>query len=139
MQELLLLVTQLCLTLCNPMDCSLPGSSVHGFLQIRILEWVAISFSSNAGDPSSIPGLGKICWRRNRLPTPVVLVIPCASVGKESACNVGDLDSILRLGRSPGEETGYQLQYSGLENSMDCIVHRISKELDTTERLSLSK
>ena len=37
---------QLCLTLCDPMDCSLPGSSVHGILQARILEWVAISFSS---------------------------------------------------------------------------------------------
>ena len=34
-----------CLTLCNPMDCSLPGSSVHGILQARILEWVAVSFS----------------------------------------------------------------------------------------------
>ena len=38
-------VTQLCLTLCNPMDCSLPGSSVHGIFQARILEWVAMSFS----------------------------------------------------------------------------------------------
>ena len=38
-------VAQLCLTLCDPMDCSLPGSSVHGILQARILEWVAISFS----------------------------------------------------------------------------------------------
>ena len=36
---------QSCLTLCNPMDCSLPGSSVHGILQARLLEWVAISFS----------------------------------------------------------------------------------------------
>ena len=36
---------QLCLTLCDPMDCSLPGSLVHGVLQARILEWVAISFS----------------------------------------------------------------------------------------------
>ena len=34
-------VTHLCLTLCNPMDCSLPGSSIHGILQARILEWVA--------------------------------------------------------------------------------------------------
>ena len=40
------LVIQSCLTLCNPMDCSLPGSSVHGILQARILEWVAISFSN---------------------------------------------------------------------------------------------
>ena len=38
------LVTKSCLTLCNPMDCSPPGSSVHGFLQARILEWGAISF-----------------------------------------------------------------------------------------------
>ena len=39
------LVIQLCLTLCNSMDCSLPGSSVHGILQARILEWVAVLFS----------------------------------------------------------------------------------------------
>ena len=38
-------VTQLCPTLCDPMDCSLPGSSVHGILQARILEWVAMPFS----------------------------------------------------------------------------------------------
>ena len=39
------LVTQLCPTLCNSVDCSLPGPSVHGILQARILEWVAIPFS----------------------------------------------------------------------------------------------
>ena len=39
---------QLCLTLCNPVDCTLPGSSVHGILQARILEWIAISFSSGS-------------------------------------------------------------------------------------------
>ena len=38
-------VTQSCLTLCDPMDCSLPGSSLRGILQARVLEWVAISFS----------------------------------------------------------------------------------------------
>ena len=38
-------VAQLCLTLCDPMDCSLPGSSVYGIFQARVLEWVAISFS----------------------------------------------------------------------------------------------
>ena len=46
---------------------------------------------------------------------------------QESTCNVGDLGLIPGLGRSPGEENGYPLQYSGLENSMDCIVHRVAK------------
>ena len=51
---------------------------------------------------------------------------------KASACNAGDLGSIPGLGRSPGEGKGYPLQYSGLENFMDCIVHGVS-ESDTTE------
>ena len=55
------------------------------------------------------------------------LGFPDSSVGKESACNVGDLGSIPGLGRSPGEGKGYPLQYSGLENSMDCIVHGLAK------------
>ena len=45
------LVTQSCLTLCDSMDCSLPGSSVHGIFQARILEWVAISFSRGSSRP----------------------------------------------------------------------------------------
>ena len=45
------LVAQSSLTLCNPMDCSTPDSSVHGILQARILEWVAISFSSGSSQP----------------------------------------------------------------------------------------
>ena len=49
------------------------------------------------------------------------------SAGKESACNAGDLDSVSELGRSPGEGKGYPLQYSGLENSMDYIVHWVAK------------
>ena len=52
---------------------------------------------------------------------------PCGSAGKESAFNVGDLGLILWLGRSPGEGKGYQFQYSGLKNSMDCIIHRVAK------------
>ena len=47
---------------------------------------------------------------------------PDGSAGKESACNVGDLGSILGLGRSPGEGKGYPLQYSDLENSTDYTV-----------------
>ena len=77
-----------------------------------------------------------ICWRRDRLPTPIFLGFPCGSAGKESTCNAGDLDSIPGLGRFPGEGKGYLLQYSGLENSMDCIDLGVA-ELDTTERLSL--
>ena len=52
---------------------------------------------------------------------------PGASPGKESTRNVGDLGLIPGLGRSPREGKGYQLQYSGLENSMDCIVHGVAK------------
>ena len=52
---------------------------------------------------------------------------PCGSAGKEFACNAGDLSSIPGLGRSPGEGKGYPLQYYGLENSMDCIVHGVAK------------
>ena len=48
------------------------------------------------------------------------------SAGKESTCNVGDLGLIPGLGRFPGEGNSYPLQYFGLENSMDCIVHGVS-------------
>ena len=71
--------------------------------------------------------MGKIRWRRDRLPTPVFLGFPCGSAGKESACNTGDLGLIPGLGGSPGEGKGYSLQYFGLGNSMDCIVHGITK------------
>ena len=79
-------VAQSCPTLCDPMDCSLPRSSVHGIFQARVLEWGAIAF-----------------------------------------CNMGDLGLIPGLGRSPGEGKGYSLQYSGLENSMGCIVQGVAK------------
>ena len=52
---------------------------------------------------------------------------PGGSAGKEFTCNVGDLGLILGLERSLGEGNSYPLQYSGLENSMDCIVHGVSK------------
>ena len=69
----------------------------------------------------------EIPWRRDRLPTPLFLGFPCGSAGEESAHNEGDLGSIPGLGRSLGEGKGYPLQYSGLENSMDCIVHGVAK------------
>ena len=103
---LLCLVTQSCLTLCNPMDYSPPGSSVHGILLARILERVAMSFS-----------------RR---------LFSVGSDGKESTCNARELGWTPGSGRSPAEGNGYQLQYSCLENSMDrgaqqAIVHVVEK------------
>ena len=65
------------------------------------------------------------------------LSFPCGSAGKEYTCKSGDLDSIPGLGRFLGEGKSYPLQYSGLENSMDCIVQGVA-ESDKTERLSLS-
>ena len=61
------------------------------------------------------------------LPTLVFLGFPCGSAGEVSICNAGDLGSIPGLGRSPGEGKGYSLQYSGLENSLNCIVHGVAK------------
>ena len=49
------------------------------------------------------------------------------SAGKETACNAGDLGSVPGLGRSPGRGKGYPFLYSGLENSMVCIVHGVAK------------
>ena len=56
-----------CLTLCDPMDCSLPGSSVHGILQARILEWVAISFSKGSS------------WHRDGTRSPALQADPLPS------------------------------------------------------------
>ena len=60
--------------------------------------------------------VGKICWRRDRLPTPVFLGFPGGLAGKESTCNAGDLGLIFGLERSPREGKGYPLQYSSLES-----------------------
>ena len=64
-----------------------------------------------------IPRVGKITWRRDRLPSPVFLGFPGDSDSKESACNVGDLGSIPGLRRSPGGGHGNLLWYSYLEKS----------------------
>ena len=58
MNRLKVLVTQSCLTLCDPMDCSPPGSSVHGISQAKILEWVAIFFSFSLPAKGLSPLLG---------------------------------------------------------------------------------
>ena len=81
--------------------------------------------------PRADSWVGKIRWRRDGLPTPVLLGFPCGSAGKDSACNAGDLGLITGLGKSPGEGKGYTFQYCGLENSMDCEVHAAA-ESETT-------
>ena len=79
----------------------------------------------NAGDPGSIPGLGRSAGEGIGYP----LQYSWASLvaGKESACHVGDLGLIPGLGRSPGKGNGYPLHYSGLQNSMNCTVHGVAK------------
>ena len=110
------------------MDCSLPGSSVHGISQARILEWVAISFSRGSSlprDRTQVPCIaGRIFYK---------LAFPGSSDGKESACNAGDLCSITKSGRSPAEGSGNSLQCACLENPMDKPWGL--KESDRTERL----
>ena len=90
------------LTPSDPMDCSLPGCSVRGIFQARVLEWVAI-----AG-------------------------FPTGSDGQASVCNTGDPGSIPGSGRSSGEGNGNPLQYPCLENPMDrgawrAVVHGVEK------------
>ena len=66
------------------------------------------------------------------------LGFPGSSVGKDSTCNAGDLGSIPGLGRSPGDRKGFPFQCSGLENSMDCIVHGVAKSQTRQSGFSLS-
>ena len=83
------LVAQSCLTLCDPMDCSPPSSSVCEILQARILEWIAIPFSRGSSQPRNWRQVS--CTVANFLPTELPRN---TSDGKVFACNVGDLGSI---------------------------------------------
>ena len=87
--------------------------------------------------------VGKIPWKRDRLPTSVFLGFPGGSDGKESTCNAGDLGLIPGLGRSPGGGHGKPLQYSCLESphgqrSLVGYSPWDRKELDTPEQLGTS-
>ena len=129
-----------------------PGSSVHGILQARILKWIAIPFSRVSSWPrdrtriSHIEGRFFTIWATRRTWKWLIMkmslqdvkeirfssytLIPCffsslvigGSADKEFVCNAGDLSLIPLLGRSSGQGNGYPLHYSGLENSMGCIV-----------------
>ena len=87
--------------------------------------------------PGFDPWVGKIPWRRERLPIPVLLGFPCVSAGKESTCNAGALGSISELGRSLEEErlpspVFWPRDFHGLFSLWGC------KESDMTEWLPLS-
>ena len=107
-----------------------PGSVLTGLFGLIFklgfqLSWSRIHLQCRR--PRFDAWVRKIRCRRDRLPTPVFLGFPCGSTGKESSCHAGALGSIPGLGRSPGERKGYPLQYSGLENSMDGIIHEVAK------------
>ena len=92
----------------DPMDYSLAGSSVHGILQVRILEWVAIPFSRGSSQPRDQTCISCIAGG-----------FPGGSEVKVSACNAGYLGSIPGSRRCPGEGNGNPFQYSFLENPME--------------------
>jgi len=142
-----------CLTLCDPMDCSLSGSSIRGILQARILEWVAISFSRGSSQPrdrtpvSLIAGGCFTIWAAREAPssrerhTYVQKSIPKilfghagGSSGKESACQCKKLKRYEFDLREDclKEKNGNPLQYSCLKNPMDrgawwAAVHGVSQ------------
>ena len=113
-------VAQSCPTLCNPMGCSLPGPSICGIFQARVLEWVAISFSRGSPWPRDQTQVSHIAkrhftvWatREVLMSVPHSYGLPHSSVGKTSTCNAGDPGLIPGLERSAREAIGYPLQYS---------------------------
>ena len=151
------------LILCDPMDCSPPGSSVYGIFQARILEWIAIPSPVNLSD-SGIKPRSPVLQADCLLSEPPgsfhfffflvsVLAIYCccdkgtsqaALVIKNPLANAGDLrdlDSIPGLGRCPGEGNGNPFQYFCLENPMDrgawwASVHRVTHSCTQLKRLS---
>ena len=138
--------------LCNPIDCSLPGSSIHGIFQARVLEWVAISFSRGSSWPRDRPQVSRIAGRHFTVwatreehiyKTQAILGFPGGSDGKGSAYNAGELDLIPGSGKIPwrrewlctpvfwpGESDG--------QRSLAGYSPYGHKELDMTEQLILS-
>ena len=118
----------------DPMDCSLPSSSVHGILQERILDRVVMPSSTDLPDPGTESTSLRLHWRvlyhqRHLWRPESQFSYTCwenefskllgGSDDKESAWRAEDLSLIPGSRRSPGEGKGYPLHYSGLENSMD--------------------
>ena len=138
-------VAQSCPTLCDAMDCSLPGSSVHGIFQAKVLEWGAIAFSKGFGfltyllaiqssKQNTVTAIQK-CVAEEHYSTQshsVSFLNWGIYALKPSVYNAGHLGSIPGLGRSPGEGNGNPLQDYCLENPMDggawqATVHGVPK------------
>ena len=133
------LVSQQCLTHCDPMDCSPPGSSVHGMLQARIPEQVAMSSSRESSPPrdqtcvSSISCLARQIlyhspvWKPNSYPhfcfsmnsTLTGKGFPGGASGKESACQCGRSGFDPWVQKIPWRRAWQSTRYSYLEKSMD--------------------
>ena len=116
------------------MNCSPPGSSVHGIFQADYLSRVSISYSGDLLNPGIEPAslvsavLAGRCFTRK-------------SAVKNLPANTGDMGLLSGSGRAPGEGNGNPLQYSCLGNPMDRgawwpIVHGVAKELNTSKRLN---
>ena len=94
-------------------SCSLKAQSVKNHLQCRRSQFTS--------------WVGKTCWRRENLSTPVFLGFPCGSVGKESAYNVGRPEFSPRVGKVPWRRDWLPTPAFCLENSMDYIVRAVAK------------
>ena len=111
----------ICVWLYNPMDCSLPGSSVHGIFQARILEWVVISFSRDLPNPGmkpvypAIPASQADCLPLSRWENP----ISADTMVKNLSASARDAGLIPGSGKSLGEGNGNPLQHFRLENPMN--------------------
>ena len=146
-------VAQSCPTLRDPMDRSLPGSSVHGIFQARVLEWGAIAFSEK-NCPDSL--FNKCCWenwstRRQWHPTPVLLpgkshgwrsLVGCSPWGHQESDTTERLHFHFSLSCT-GEGNGNPLQCSCLENPRDrgawwAAVYGVAQSQTRLKRLSSS-
>ena len=130
-----------CPPLCSPLNCRAPGSSAYQMFSGKNTA-VGCHFLLRGSSPPrdwTVPSPVSSALQADSSPlshqgSPIIVILstkhsgfPHSSVDKESVYNATDPSSIPGLGRSPGEGNGYPLQYSGLENFMDCIVHGVTK------------
>ena len=113
------------------------GTSWYAKLTPFLSSWILIE--TPVCHPQQFAGIFRAAFHLDLLSLSLTSTIfPGGSASKESACNSGDLGLIPGLGRSPGEGNGYPLQDSGLEYSMDCTVHGITKSRAGLSDFSLS-